>query len=242
MIIGLSGKKQHGKNLTADIIQELTIVPGSFFPPGSLSRDKEHQRFQQKSFAGKLKQIVSLLTGIALVDLEKEEVKNQYLPEEWNWIYDKDVHRGPVSEGMESRAKRYTVRELLQKIGTEAMRNNIHTDIWVNGLMSEYQEGFNWFYDGNEGFPDWVITDVRFPNEAEAIKRKDGLLIRINRDISHFAKIEGDHYSLPLPDNHPSETALDNYEGFSEIIVNDGTREELKEKVKLILQKHKIIK
>ena len=32
-----------------------------------------------------------------------------------------------------------------------------------------------------ECMPDWIITDVRFPNEADIIKRKGGIVLRVNR-------------------------------------------------------------
>ncbi len=34
--------------------------------------------------------------------------------------------------------KAMTVRELLQKLGTDAIRDNLHEDAWVNALISEY--------------------------------------------------------------------------------------------------------
>ena len=30
-------------------------------------------------------------------------------------------------------------------------------------------------------YPNWIITDVRFPNEADAIKGRGGIIIRVNR-------------------------------------------------------------
>ena len=32
-------------------------------------------------------------------------------------------------------------------------------------------------------YPNWIITDCRFPNEAKAIKDRDGISIRVNRII-----------------------------------------------------------
>ncbi len=47
--------------------------------------------------------------------------------------------------------------------------------------------------------PNWVITDVRFPNEAQAIKEKGGYVIRIDRP------------GVKPINDHPSETSLDTW-------------------------------
>jgi hypothetical protein len=52
----------------------------------------------------------------------------------------------------------------------------------------------------------YVFDDVRYPNEAEAIKAVGGKLIRINR----YPKLNPYGKDLDIP----SETALDKYEGF----------------------------
>ena len=70
-------------------------------------------------------------------------------------------------------------------------------------------------------YPNWIITDVRFPNEAQAIKEREGLIIRVVRN-----SVAADKVNL-----HPSETALDDYK-VDQIITNDGTLEELLVKVK----------
>ena len=77
-------------------------------------------------------------------------------------------------------------------------------------------------------YPSWCITDVRFPNEVKAIKKKDGIIIRINR--------ESDYNST-----HSSETALDDYEDFDYTIDNNNCIDCLIEKVKEILKHEKII-
>jgi hypothetical protein len=77
-------------------------------------------------------------------------------------------------------------------------------------------------YLENVPFPNWVITDVRFPNEADAIKQEEGILIRVNRS------------GVGPVNDHESETSLDGW-GFDYIIDNDSTLGSLKRKVKEIL-------
>jgi hypothetical protein len=88
-------------------------------------------------------------------------------------------------------------------------------------------------------YPNWIVTDMRFPNELEAIKNREGITIRVNRDIrckDGLADIVG----RMKEEQHPSETALDDAT-FDYTIDNNGTIEELIEKVKEILIKKKII-
>jgi hypothetical protein len=62
----------------------------------------------------------------------------------------------------------WTVRKLLQYIGTEMFREHITPDIWVKSLIHyiEAQE--------TRGSCSWVIPDVRFPNEAEQLRAAFG--------------------------------------------------------------------
>lgn len=96
-----------------------------------------------------------------------------------------------------------TVGQFQQKLGTEAMREGLHKDGWIISLMSEYQ-----FYSK------WIITDVRFPNEAEAVKCRGGVLIRIEGDPT------GERKKSTRDLNHPSEISLDQYPNFDYKIYN----------------------
>jgi hypothetical protein len=158
-----------------------------------------------------------------------------------------------------------TPRTLLQLLGTECGRDTIHNNIWVNALMSEYKpihylhktlknnyvglDEYNNFYPEalNPVFPSWVITDMRFPNEMEAVKERNGITIRVNRKCKNCNNIinsEDDHGIGCCEATegllHESEIALDNAE-FDYTINNDDTIEELIEKVREILIKEKII-
>lgn len=77
------------------------------------------------------------------------------------------------------------VRRLLQVFGTESIRQ-LDADFWLNMAIAEADS-----IDGPV-----VFTDCRFPNEAQAIRDRGGLLVRIHRDVD---PVQG----------HSSETALD---------------------------------
>ena len=139
-------------------------------------------------------------------------------------------------------AKQWTPRLLLQNMGTQIGREIIHLDIWVNSLMSEYKlikdtkvseflkaEGLpETMNGGKEYYPNWIITDMRFLNEMEAVKKKDGITIRVNRNLEESK------------DQHESETELDNAE-FDYVIDNNSDIQSLIEKVRIILEKENIL-
>ena len=156
-----------------------------------------------------------------------------------------------------------TYRHLLQLLGTECMRNTIHLNGWINALFSEYKResviGAGDVLDGKhdiskgifnairEGvYPNWIITDMRFPNELEAIKSRGGITIRIEKTIpvcnctTAEAEDCNKKCSTSVKLEHESETALDGAV-FDYVIHNDGTIEELIEKVKVILVEEKLL-
>lgn len=187
MLIGISGKMGAGKDTLGDILCNLEPA------------------YEVKRFADKLKMIASLLSGISVERFESQDFKQFNMPSVWN------RHKSPTTAYGDQRIK-MTVREFLQKLGTEAMRDNLHEDVWVNALFADYKER----YFGSKSMPNWVITDVRFPNEANAIINRGGIMVRINRDNTPG-----------ISKDHSSETALDNWTGFSYEIDNNGTIEDL---------------
>lgn len=91
----------------------------------------------------------------------------------------------------------------------------------------------------------WIITDTRFPNELDAVKSKGGITIRVVRPPYKWIDADAFHFEktgkkLPKIIEHESETALDTAK-FDHEIINDGSMEELIEKVKQILILEKII-
>lgn len=209
-LIGISGKIGAGKDTVGIIIRQLGFTNNG-------------GTWENMKFAGKLKIIASLLTGIPIEKFEDQEFKKTILGSEWG----KPTKQNPLNAIEPFKDTTFvemmSVRDLLQKLGTEAMRNGLHENVWVNALFADYTED-----------KQWVITDVRFPNEFKAIKEKGGIVIRVNRPGHGNSMKE-------LAEAHPSETALDGHE-FDYVIENDGNLEKLIGKVKEILLTENIIK
>lgn len=264
MIIAISGKIGSGKDTVGKIIQylELQSTYPNVWKNNSFEKfldfPNSHtwkSNFEIKKFADKLKQIVSILTGIPVEDLEKQEVKDRVLEEEWDrkigGIFEPN-NVGGLTEVF--KIEKMTVRQLLQKVGTDAMRNVIHPDVWVNALFADYNcycgHTLNKCEIAHVEFenckePNWIITDLLFPNELKAVENRNGITIRVNRKNINTVSpigtpIEVDRAISSLPSTHLSETALDSAT-FDYVIDNNGTIEELIEKVKQILINEKII-
>jgi hypothetical protein len=110
----------------------------------------KYQHYYKIGFADDLKVIGADLGMFNVKDAYTQEGKQKIIP--WLGI---------------------TIREFLQKFGTDAMRNGVHRDFWVKRLIASIK-------------PDdhVVITDMRFKNEFEAVEdRVDGYTIRINRRL-----------------------------------------------------------
>jgi hypothetical protein len=230
MIIGLSGRMGSGKDTVGKIIQYLLCKNVGDISLEDVVSCNDHDwwldeqsKFEIKKFAGKLKAVGSLLTGIPTEKFEDQEFKKTDLPNEW--VY---VENGYAARNM-------TVRDFLQKLGTEAMRNGLHTNVWVNALFADYKaiitEPAKFGGTAIGEYPNWILTDMRFPNELESVVERNGITIRVTRPVEK---------SKTTARLHPSETSLDKAE-FDYEIVNDGTIKELAEKVQIILIKEGIL-
>ena len=69
-------------------------------------------------------------------------------------------------------------RQLMQSMGTEWARNTVHPDIWVK-LAAQNLDYMTNALGAVLGF---VVSDVRFENEAHLIRRRGGTVIHIARN------------------------------------------------------------
>ncbi len=261
-IIGISGKSGSGKNLIASIIQHLIWhkqVENKEKALGSYSINDfianktmayAMSGWEQKAFATKVKEILCLLTGCTMKDLENEKFKSSYMSKEWD---NKVDLKGNTYD-------RITYRQGLQLIGTDLFRDKFHKNTWINALFADYRTDFKaktveeW---GKDLQSNWIISDTRFLNEVKAIKDRGGIIIRVNRIVCPNC---GESENLHWPhvgtnpdylcnecgkfwqlDSHDSETALDDYKDFDFVIDNSNSIEELIEKVKEILIKEQLL-
>lgn len=101
------------------------------------------------------------------------------------------------------------IRELLQRFGTEVGRALYGDNFWVDRVVSQIKPGGK-----------YVISDVRFPNEAQAVHNAGGTVWRVRRD------------GTGAVNSHVSDTGIDSLV-VDGIIPNTGTMEHFREVVLL---------
>ena len=107
-------------------------------------------------------------------------------------------------------AKEYPdVRRFLQRLGTDGVRDHLGRELWVEAGMAK-------------ATTPTVFTDVRFPNEAQAIRDAGGIVIRLVRPDAD-----------PV-EPHVSELAMAEWDVDAEVL-NDDTITELHRRVDEVL-------
>lgn len=116
--------------------------------------------FQRLSFAASLKDAISNIFGWDRELLEGTTKSSR----EW---------REQVDPWWSERLNipNLTPRWVLQYWGTEVCRNGFHTDIWVASVENKLRQSKD----------NIVITDCRFANELQAIKKAGGITCRVER-------------------------------------------------------------
>lgn len=152
--------------------------------------------YLEKKFPGKVKQ-VSFADKLKTVTMEL-----------FGLSYDQCYGPKEIKEAVDARYG-LSPREILQGVG-EKMRQ-IHPSIWVDTVFNTtipqlQKEGYNCF----------VVSDVRYPNEADKIHEHGGIVVRIDRTAG----------GASVGANHASETSMDGYSEFDFVIDNNTTLEE----------------
>ncbi len=95
--------------------------------------------------------------------------------------------------------------EIWVAMGTPAVRENVYQGTWVDYVLR-----------GRRDLDVIIIPDVRFMNEVEAIRERDGVLVKVTRPGVEPRKTVADQ-------------AIAGYCGWDLHVVNDGTLEDLRE-------------
>lgn len=186
-IIGLSGYARSGKDEAAKVLVE-------------------EFGFTRVAFADKLREVLYALNPkLGSVSFGQGTSDKEYRVRDfidkfgWDGYKENDGwHNSLATE----------VRELLQRLGTEAGRQTLWDSIWVDAALTGHSDDAR-----------LVVTDCRFPNEAEAIKAHGGQVWRVVRK------------GVGPANSHPSETSLDDWK-FDKKLMNYGTVEEYHDQIR----------
>lgn len=100
------------------------------------------------------------------------------------------------------------VRRLLERLGTEGVRDNLGYSTWIDAAFADVKPGGR-----------YVFTDCRFENEADAVIERGGSVWRVERP------------GYEADSSHVSQAVLIPPEKIDRVIVNDGSRADLRRKV-----------
>lgn len=116
-------------------------------------------------------------------------------------------------------------RQILQKVGTDGLRNGHRQDVWTKAAERTIM---------NRPHENWVISDVRFPDEAEMVHRLGGKVIMLTGSFNSRKTIESASAA------HESENIMSSYNGWDAIIDNNSTLEYLFEQVEILYRKWRV--
>ena len=230
-ILGLSGRKQSGKNTAANFIHGMKMVENGIIPNfrfskegtlivpspsfdsdgnetlkyGSFEIDRKDWQFEEYMSTN----VWPFVKLYSFADILKIKICIDVLGLTYDQCYGTDNNKNEKTsltwESMPTKTENkgsMTAREAMQYVGTDIFRK-MNTDIWANATMRQVE---------SEGSALAIICDCRFPNEVKAIKEAGGKVIRMTRN----GKAE---------DGHSSECALDkdnfDWSNFDAVVEND---------------------
>lgn len=97
----------------------------------------------------------------------------------------------------------FSPRWALQHIGTDLLRKGLDNEIWAKTVERRA---------GKDPDTSIILSDLRFPNEVDTVKRLGGYTVLCSRDVPSNES-----------DFHASETALDHFTSWDFRIDNNGT-------------------
>ena len=166
--------------------------------------------FVQIAFADKLREMLYALNPIVAVLSRSctETIREGWEPTE-SQIYLQDVIDTVGWDGYKETKVGPEIRRLLQRLGTEAGRKTLWDTIWIDATLANLDADAK-----------VVVSDARFFNEFDAIKDRGGKIWRITRD------------GVGPANNHPSELEASYYDEFDYYLLNNGSLEGFKQKVR----------
>jgi hypothetical protein len=171
--------------------------------------------FKRLSFASTIKDIVAIMFSWPRDKLEGLTKEDREWREQIDPWWSKSLKMPLLSP-----------RYVLRYFGTDLFRNHFHPNIWVKIIENKLNK-----------YNNIVISDCRFKNEINMILKYEGKIIQVHRNMPKwFYKYRQGEDVDEIKQLHISETEWikchNDYE-----LTNDGTIEELHNKVKYILNK-----
>ncbi len=120
----------------------------------------------------------------------------------------------------------FSSREILQKIGT--IFREINPDIWINTAICRAHSQIA------AGYKLVIISDVRYRNEIECVKKNGGDIVYICRDLNDLQVTDADRTT------HPSRWEFLETRGSDLVIVNNTSISDMAAQIQEYIQKKTI--
>ena len=171
--------------------------------------------FHQLSFASPVKDITSVMFNWPRNLLEGNTEESRIFREKPDEFWSKQF------------GEEFSPRKALQLIGTEVGRNVFHTDFWIIKMRQQLQDNTK----------NYVITDVRFPNELKMLRELGAIFICVQRGLSpHWydiaakanrGDVSAEKFMKERIQVHESEWRWIQKDEFDYVIENNNTVEDL---------------
>lgn len=228
-VYAFKGESGSGKTLAANMFLNLYLEEVNNYQRfcdyyDCVNSDKRYLP-EPFSFADPLKEFLSDSLSIPLECFHESDYKDKYFLKLPEMTFVKEVddfeHIYNVQDFVENNGlnnvKGYTkLRYVMQYVGTELIKNRFWSKTWIN-------QRFRYFTNHRS----YVIDDCRFKDESDAVYEKGGVCIRIIRKKEFLNKY-----------NHASEQIYEDNRDI--IIMNDGTEEDLFNKIKKLVEDERI--
>jgi len=156
---------------------------------------------------------------VALADPIKKMIKTMFPETSRKVLFGESKYRSSVIPGAYFKGQPLTYRVLLQQLGTEfgrSLKDTVWLDVAEHKRMAAQKRGVELF----------VITDVRFRNEFDFLKKNGYYMLRI---------IRGDPKPLMKHSSETEQGTISDCE-FHQVIHNNGSLEDFRAQTKQILR------
>jgi len=192
-IIGFSGKKQSGKNTSANFIYSVYLVNQNLCQKAKVNDHgtidivknngaaitvdinqyyiNNNNDVLDSDVANMVKQLNPYIKLYSFADVLKKNICMDLLGLSYSQCYGSDMDKNEITN-LYWDNKYLTAREVMQVVGTDIFRS-MKPNIWPEATINK-------ILDDNTELA--LITDCRFPNEVDAIHAAEGIVIRLTRN------------------------------------------------------------
>ena len=210
MILGFAGKAATGKTTAAKHMAPLLDKECAIVPMAMVLRDEVEAFLRSIGADESVPLVYGCQDDKVRVFYVNEQLALAHCPKWSHFVSDhQDIQDRPGQTAV-------TVRRILQWWGTEYRRSQ-DPDYWTKAWGRKIEQL-------NLEHMHVLIDDVRFMNELRVIKEHGGLIVKIERPGFDGAN------------NHASETSLDEYHDWDDVLLNDGSLEEFDGKVEQLAE------